>query len=51
MIHRNLEYSLFTDAKSFDLLRVKLDDPKKVYYHMIAPTTALASLESLTAQP
>ena len=37
MIGWDLEYSYFTAGKSLVFLRVKDDDPKTVYYHMIAP--------------
>jgi hypothetical protein len=38
MIDWDLEYSYFTAGKSLAFLRVKDDDPKTVYYYMIAPS-------------
>jgi hypothetical protein len=38
MIDWDLEYSYFTTGKSLVFLRIKDDDPKTVYYYMIAPS-------------
>jgi hypothetical protein len=38
MIDWGLEYSYFTTGKSLVFLRVKFDNPKTVYYYMIAPS-------------
>lgn len=51
MIKLGLEYSYLTAGKSFLFLRVKADDPKTLYYHLVDPDDAqgVSGLEHLAS--